>query len=124
MTGERCHSHGENEGGRQRSRSKGGEAGEASIHFLPSRSSQGPKVALAFHAWIPVSFQSRSLFCFGYFEVILCFKTQRPLSNIGAINSGLGEDSGEPAAGQGEKMEGRGLGARTFVEFHVSRLNC
>lgn len=38
--------------------------------------------------------------------------------------SGLGEDSGEPAAGQGEKTEGRGLGGGTFVEFHVSGLNC
>lgn len=53
----------------------------------------------------------------------MSLEIQRCLSNIGLLQWSE-KDSGDPAAGQEEEMEGKGLDGKTFVEIHAVGLNC
>lgn len=77
-----------------------------SIHFLTSRSSQGPKVAVASLACIPCILPIKLSFALAILRWVCVFQNPETFFKYRGYCSGLGKDSGEPASGQGEKMEG------------------
>lgn len=85
----------ENEGGGQRGGDKGREAGEGA--FLTSRSPH-PKGCASLSV-VTLRPSNQALFCLGCFEVLGNPETSFKYKGY---CSGLGEDPGEPAAGQWE----------------------